>query len=282
MVWRDSKSHADEMSKGKYYFSKSLEKGMNILALFNRQTPVLTQAAVAKTLGMNKTSTYRYINTLVELGYLEKDAKTREIRPSIQCLLFCTSLLRATDHLRMVKEVVDLIHRENNISIDVAFAVNDAIMRLYHRQAEETLTFSLPDFTENCLHNTALGKAYLSSLPDGPIAEKIDAMVLVPRTDRTIVDKEVLKAEMRETKKRGYAMSDQEYLSGLISIAAPIYDSVGEKGVGAVSFDFSVLEHDAEAIRAKYGDMIRETARSLTELLPPGEAPARWGGEMGR
>jgi hypothetical protein len=104
------------MSKGKYYFSKSLEKGLKILALFNRATPVFTQSEIARNLGLNTTSTYRYINTLVELGYLEKDTKTKEIRPSSLCLLFCTNLMRATDHLRMIKEVVDRIHGENNIS----------------------------------------------------------------------------------------------------------------------------------------------------------------------
>jgi hypothetical protein len=41
------------MSKGKYYFSKSLEKGIKILTLCNRETPVLTQSEIAKTLGLN-------------------------------------------------------------------------------------------------------------------------------------------------------------------------------------------------------------------------------------
>jgi DNA-binding IclR family transcriptional regulator len=82
--------------------------------------------------------------------------------------------MRATDHLRLIKEVVDRIHRENNISIDVAFAVDDTLVRIYYREADETLTYSLPDFSKNSLHNTALGKAYLSSLPDDLIAEKID------------------------------------------------------------------------------------------------------------
>ena len=58
------------MSKGKFYFSKSLEKGLKILSLFNRENPVMTQSRIAKTLDLNMTSTYRYINTLVELGYL--------------------------------------------------------------------------------------------------------------------------------------------------------------------------------------------------------------------
>jgi DNA-binding IclR family transcriptional regulator len=40
------------MSKGKYYFSKSLDKGLKILTLLNRETPVLTQSEIAKTLGL--------------------------------------------------------------------------------------------------------------------------------------------------------------------------------------------------------------------------------------
>jgi len=257
------------MSKGKYYFSKSLDKGLKILALFNKEAPVLTQSAIARTLGLNMTSTYRYINTLVELGYLEKDAKTREIRPSILCLLLCTNLMRATDHLRMIKDVVDRIHGEHNISIDVAFAVEDTVARFYHRDAEETLTYRLPDATKNCLHNTALGKAYLSSLPDDLLAEKIDTLVLAAKTQKTIVDKDALIKDVNKAKALRYAMSDEEFLSGLISIGAPLFDPISGKGVGAVSFDFSVLQHSAESIRAKYADLVRETADSLSRLLPP-------------
>jgi DNA-binding IclR family transcriptional regulator len=263
------------MSKEKYYFSKSLEKGLKILELFNRETPVLTQSEIARTLGLNTTSTYRYINTLVELGYLQKDTKTRAIRPSLLSLLLCTNLMRASDHLRMIKEVVDRIHSENNISIDVAFVVDDTIVHIYHREAEETLTYILPDYSKNCLHNTALGKAYLSSLPDDLIAEKINTMTLVTRTEKTIVDKDALAAELQKTIMRQYTMSAEEYLPGLVAIGAPLYDPLSGKGVGAVSFDFSVLQHSAEDIEAKYGDMIKETAKSLSGLLPPDKGRGR-------
>lgn len=257
------------MSKGKYYFSKSLDKGLKILTLFNRETPVLSQSEIAKTLGLNMTSAYRYINTLVELGYLEKNTKTREIRPSFRCLLFCANLMRATDHLKMIKEVVDRIHSENNISIDVAFVVDDTIVHIYHREAQETLTYRLPNFSKNCLHNTALGKAYLSSLCDDLMAEKIDTMVLVARTEKTIVDKGALAAEMKKTKARQYALTEEEYLPGLVAIGAPLYDPISGQGVGAVSFDFSVLQNSAAEIQTKYGGLIKETARAISELLPP-------------
>ena len=257
------------MSKGKYYFSKSLEKGLKILALFNRESPVLTQSEIARTLGLNPTSTHRYINTLVELGYLEKNAKTKEVRPSLLCLLLCNNLMRATDHLRMIKEVVDRIHSENNISIDVAFVVDDTIVHIYHREAQEALTYRLPDYSKNCLHNTALGKAYLSSLSDDMIAEKIDTMNLIARTKKTIVDKDALVAELQKIKARQYALTEEEYLPGMVAIGAPLYDPISGKGVGAVSFDFSVLQNSAQEIKKKYGGMIKETATTISELLPP-------------
>jgi DNA-binding IclR family transcriptional regulator len=256
------------MSKGKFYFSKSLEKGLKVLALFNRETPVLTQSEIAKTLGLNMTSTYRYINTLVEMGYLEKDIKTKEIKPSLHCLLMCMNLMQATDNLKMIREVVDRINREKNISIDVAFAVDDTLVRIYHKEAEETLTYSLPEFSKNCLHNTALGKAYLSSLPDHLIAEKIAVMELGAKTNKTIVDKNRLLEEIQITKDRGFAMADEEYLPGVLAIAAPLYDPVTGLGVGAVSFDFSVLQHNSTDIVATYGEMIQETATVLSGLLP--------------
>ena len=255
------------MSKGKDYFSKSLEKGLKILSLFNKKSPVLTQSEIARMISLNITSTYRYINTLVELNYLEKDAKTKEIRPSSHCLIFGTNLLQTTDYLKVIKEVVDRIHREHNISIEVAFAVDDSLMRVYNREANETFTYCLSDHTNDCLHNTALGKAYLSSLPEDQLVERIKGLKLLVRTEKTITDRDVLLTHIRAVKAQEFAMTEEEYLPGLLSIAAPLYGSISAKGIGAVSFDFSVMQHSPEEIRQKCGNLIKQTARTLSELL---------------
>ena len=257
------------MSKGKYYFSKSLEKGLKILSLFSRDTPVLTQSGIARKLGLNMTSTYRYINTLVEMGYLEKNAKTKEIRPSALCLVLCTNLMGSTDHLRMIRQVVDRIHKDHNITIDVAFAVKDSLVRIYHREAEETLIYNLPNYSNNCLYNTALGKAYLSSLPEVQVAAKVAGMKLVAKTEKTIVNKKALKAALKKARTNQYALAEEEYLPGLIAIGAPLFDPVSGKGVGGVSFDFSVFQHRIDEIETKYGELIKETARRLSVFLPP-------------
>jgi DNA-binding IclR family transcriptional regulator len=127
----------------------------------------------------------------------------------------------------------------------------------------------LPDFSKNCLHNTSLGKAYLSSLPDDLMAEKVAAMDLVAKTKKTITDKDALLAELNKTRARQYGIAAEEYLPGLIAIGAPLYDPLSGNGVGAVCFDFSVLQHSVIDIKAKYGELIVKTAKTLSALLPP-------------
>ena len=53
------------------YFSKTLEKGLVILNLFNLDHSFLTLSEISRLSGINKTSTYRLTNTLVQLGYLK-------------------------------------------------------------------------------------------------------------------------------------------------------------------------------------------------------------------
>lgn len=257
------------MSKGKYYFSKSLEKGLRILALFNQTTPALTQSEIAKKLDLNMTSTYRYINTLVELGYLEKNPQTKVIRPAILCIPFCNNLLRATDYMHLIQGVIDSIHSDHNISVDAAFVVDDTIVRIYHKSASETLTYRLPDSSSNCLHNTALGKAYLSILDPEQLQQKVESMALTAKTEKTITTQESLLTELEAVRKKGYAVNKEEYLLGLIAIAAPLVDPRTGKSVGAISFDFSLLQNSAAEMEEKYAALICEAAVKLSGLIPP-------------
>lgn len=257
------------MSKGKYYFSKSLEKGLKILALFNREDSALTQSQIARKLDLNMTSTYRYINTLVELGYLEKDPHSKVIRPAILCLPFCNNLIGATDHMHLIKGVIDRVHSEHNISIDTAFVISDLIVRMYHKSAQETLTYRLPDSASNCLHSTALGKAYLSNLDEKQLSRKLQTLDLTSRTEHTIITPKNLLVELNAARQQGYALNIEEYLTGLIAIAAPLIDPRTKKVIGAVSFDFSVLQISVEDMENNYTDLIREVAGVLSDLIPP-------------
>ncbi len=255
------------MASNNQYFSTSLEKGLKILSLFNEQTPSLTQTEISRTLDLNMTSTYRFVNTLVRLGYLEKDEKTKELRLGLKALALGSNILRAADELRLIKGLVDRVHDERNITIDVVFAMDDSLVIVYRREAEETMIYRLPAVARDSMHNTSVGKAYLSTLPDDELERVIEAMPLEAKTERTITSKDELRREIEEVRRRGYAMCEEEYVPGLITIGAPLISRAAGRGVGGVSFDFSIIEHNAKQVEKKYAGLIVELGRAVSDVL---------------
>src|ERR1700691_5841431 len=58
-------------------YSQSLERGLAILSCFTPARPVLGIAAIADELGMSRSTTHRYVITLVALGYLRQGASRK-------------------------------------------------------------------------------------------------------------------------------------------------------------------------------------------------------------
>lgn len=255
------------MAPEKQYFSTSLEKGLKILSLFDTETRSLTQTEISRMLALNMTSTYRFVNTLVEMQYLEKNARTKEVRLGIRSLALSANIIRSSDELRLIKKLVDEVYNRFNITIDVAFMVDDNFMRGYQREAKETLTYHLPAVARNSLHNTSIGKAYLSTLSEDSLNEVVGRIEFTAKTRNTIVDKDQLLKEIEKTRARGYAMCVEEYLPGLITIGAPLINLDTGKGLGGVSFDFSIIQKDAQTMEKKYSGPIVELARSISEVL---------------
>ena len=50
------------------YFSKTIEKGLWILSLFDRDHSKRSLSEISQITGINKTSVYRFVNTLIDYG----------------------------------------------------------------------------------------------------------------------------------------------------------------------------------------------------------------------
>jgi DNA-binding IclR family transcriptional regulator len=76
-------------------YSQSLERGLAILGCFTPERPVLGIADIADELGMSRSTTHRYVITLVALGYLEQGA-SRKYRLGLRVTDLGMSALNAT------------------------------------------------------------------------------------------------------------------------------------------------------------------------------------------
>jgi IclR family acetate operon transcriptional repressor len=127
---------------------------------------------------------------------------------------------------------------------------------LYHTQSS-----FLSDRRTVYMHNTAAGKAILAELSDSRIQAVLDRWGLPQETERAITTPDELWSELETTRERGYAVNDEESISGLYSIAMPVLHSSGHV-YGAISLDCPKYRVNGREIE----DMVTELGRTVDDL----------------
>ncbi len=254
---------------GDPYFLTTLDKGLRVLALFDQEYRFMTQAQIARRLDLNKTSAYRFTNTLVTLGFLDKDPRTKLLSLGIRAFRLALGFYQSYDPLQAVKPIVDEAFNRLGVTIDLAVLDDQTLFILYRREAHDTLTFRLPAVVPE-YHCNAVGKAVLAYLGSELVSAVLGKGRLKRWTAKTLTDRRRLKKDLAGIRKRGYAVNDEEFVLGLLSIGAPLLGSPQGKIRGAVSFDFSTAEYDLDMIEKRYVEPLKRLAEDISALLPPG------------
>jgi len=121
---------------------------------------------------------------------------------------------------------------------------------------------------------SGLGKAILATYSDDEVAAIIKRHGMPRLTPRSVVRAGELRSALDRVRAEGYAVDDEEFLTGLRCVASAIYNDQGE-AMAAISI--SGLASRVPAARVKQlGHLVSETARELTLALggrtpePPG------------
>lgn len=109
------------------------------------------------------------------------------------------------------------------------------------------------------LHTTAMGKAILSQRSEAAVDELVDQHGLPGVTEKTITDADELKAQLAEIRERGYAVDDEERVSGMRCVAAPVCDTDGVP-LGAISVSGPTNRFTDDALATEIPKAVLSTA----------------------
>jgi IclR family pca regulon transcriptional regulator len=218
-------------------YSQSLERGLAILGCFTPKRPVLGIADIADDLGMSRSTTHRYVITLVALGYLEQGA-SRKYRLGLRVTDLGMSALNSTGLREHAHPYLDELRRRS--SYTVSLGVLDDTDVLYvdraqsFRRGKAQNGLDLQPGSRLPAHTTAMGKLLLANLPDEDQRSVLTSMKLTKRGPNTIASKKALREELDEVQEEGFAVNDEELAPGLFAIAAPVRNEARDV-VAAVS-----------------------------------------------
>jgi IclR family transcriptional regulator, pca regulon regulatory protein len=212
-------------------YSQSLERGLAILGCFTPKRPILGIADIADDLGMSRSTTHRYVITLVALGYLEQGA-SRKYRLGLRVTDLGMSALNSTGLREHAHPYLEELRQRTSYTVNLG--VLDGTDVLYvdrvrsFRRGQSKIDLDLHTGSRLPAYCTSMGKLLLANLPESEQRELISAIKVSKRGPNTITSKKALREELEEIQSAGFAVNDQELAPELITIAAPVRNEARE------------------------------------------------------
>lgn len=201
----------------------SVENALMILESFTIDQSEKRVTQLSNELGIGKSSVSRLLKTLQSRGYVKKDAETQKYSLGTKILTLYSSLMSEMEVVKEAHPILEELAKETKESVQLAELEGSNV--IYMEQIKSS--FPIQIFAHigriNPIHCTSSGKLLLA-YQDIETIENILNGELKTYTTSTITDKLTLKKELLEIRNLGYCYIQNEFIDGIVSIAAPIRD----------------------------------------------------------
>lgn len=224
---------------------KTAEKVVSLLE-FLHENGESTLAEVSAHMGLTKSTTHSYLETLVEREMILK--RDRRYGIGLKPLEFGGQVRSETRVYRASKAQLHGLHAEVGNTVLLAVEECNDLVLLERINPQETIEFGGHVGRRSPFHRGALGKAILAHLPEEKVQVIIEKHGLPPLTEKSITAEEELYAELAEVRERGYAVNNEEEHKNFLGIAYPILVDAEVVGAISVAGSKTKLKMDEEAI----------------------------------
>ena len=247
-------------------FIASIAKAFRVLEIFTEPKSELSLTEVSDRSGVGRSATQRILYTLTSIGYLIQDQRNRQYRLSPKILEFTRSYA-TVDRLRdKAQDILERANRKCEETINLTILDDVEVVYISRFPSKHVVSVNLYVGVRLPAFSTAPGRAILANLDEKRSDEILAKSKLVKMTDATEIRVEKLKHILREVKRNGYALSNQEGFVGDISIAAPVFDESGTV-VAAVNIAVAYPRWSVEQVKSQLAPLVMDTAAQVTKAL---------------
>ena len=254
---------------------KSADRVLTVLDLLAARGPS-TFSEIVVALGLPNSSAHNLLQTMVRRDYLEFDPDARTYGLGLRLWQVAQAYGGNRDLVTvarpLMQQVVDITGET------VQLARLDGVENVYLAIAESPHPMKLVSAVGERLyaHATGLGKALLAAHTDEEVRTLLSGVQLPAFTPHTVTDVDALLRALDESRLRGYATDDEEYVIGCRCVAMSVRDDSGEV-VAAMSVSIPTPRYSpaiAEQARTSLRAAVDELQRRLGYVAPEDAATA--------
>lgn len=231
----------------------------------------LTATELAELLGEPRSSIYRLLSSLTEIGLVEAGKDRGTVRLGVKLFSLGSSAVRSRDVRAAAMPRMAELREKNGHTVFLAIRRGFEALCIERLEGLTTVNNALLPGTTGHLHVGAVGRILLAAEPPTFWGEYVASVGLPTYTESTISTQAELERALTEVNASGFSVSDEDRLPGMAGVGAPIRDHEGQVRA-AISFSGPrplVLGENGDQSTAT----ITETAAAISADLGYAGAP---------
>lgn len=239
-----------------------LANGIAVIRTFDADHRDMPLSEIARRADLTRATARRSLLTLIHLGY----ARTTEAGYALtaRVLELGYGYLAGLSVTEVAQPHLEQLSRRCGESASASVLDGTDIIYVVRVPVRRIMSVNIQIGTRFPAALTSMGRVLLSAQPQAVIETAIAAAGLVG--DRALRVRDLVAA----VPAAGYALVDQELEPGLRSIAAPVDDQRGNR-IAAINIATPASDPDADALIARVGRDLIDTARAIEADLPVGD-----------
>jgi len=262
---RQTPASALDVYSGDPNFMTSLARGLIVIQAFTQQAPQMTISQLSLKTGLSRAAVRRCLYTLTKLGFAGAEDGTRyALRPKLLSLsnTYTASNALSTSAQPILERMSAAFHE----SFSVATLDGDDIVYIARTTVSRVMAVDLHIGSRLPAYCTSMGRVLLAHQSAEWIEQYLARVVLTPHTTRTVTSAEKLMVILRNVRRNGYALVDQELEVGLRSLAVPVFAPSG-RFVATLNLSGSAPRMPVYDMQTRFLPHLRNAANELGALL---------------
>ncbi|NYF26269.1 IclR family transcriptional regulator [Sporosarcina sp. JAI121] len=246
--------------------NKTVVRSMDIVNLFIDHTELTFQEVIDRS-GIPKTSVYRMLLSLEEMGFLEKGPDLK-YRLGLLFLTFGHLVSSRLDIRKIAYPIMENLHNDVKEAVNLIIKQGDEAVYIEKIDRNQKVRLYTAIGRRSPLYAGACSRIILSYLPETEIDAYMESVELKPFAMGTITDKDHLIETIGQAKKDGYTISNSELENHTSAIAAPIFDYKGDviAGISIAGMEANYQDENIPTFAAKAIEAAKEISQCLGYL----------------
>jgi DNA-binding IclR family transcriptional regulator len=247
------------------YTVPGLERGLRILAEFSRREPVLTAPEIARRLGVPRSTVFRLLVTLENMGFVQRTEDGRAHRLGLAVLRLGFEYLASQGITELGRPILERMRDDTGYAASLVVRDGRDIVYILRAAANSPFASSVSVGTRLPAHATVLGHVLLCDLTLSQLRALYSESKLEEVNANTPATTDALFDVAQQARQRGHVMAEGFFEPHISTVAAPVF---GDSGHVVAAIGLTVPGGQiAEDKRAALVAQVRGAATQLSTLL---------------